>query len=49
MEVEAEETTEIIKVLKTSLVRKGLVVSAQETIMEGYDKSGTKYYKVVQW
>lgn len=43
MEMEAEETTETIKALKTSLVQKGLVVSAQEMITEGYDKSGTKY------
>jgi len=43
VEMEAEETTEMIKGLKTSLEQKGLVVSAQETITEGYDKSGTKY------
>lgn len=43
MEMEAEETTEMIKVLKTSLVQMGLLVSAQETIVEQYDKSGTKY------
>ena len=43
VEMEAEETTEMIKGLKTSLVQKGPVVSAQETITEGYDKSGTKY------
>lgn len=42
VEMEAEETTEMIKGLKTSLVQKGLVVSAQEMIVEGYDKSCTK-------
>lgn len=46
---ESEETTEIIEGLKTSLVQKGLVVPAQETITEGYNKSGTEYWKVVQW
>lgn len=43
METEAEETTGMIKGLKTSLVQKGLVVSAQESATEGYDKFGTKY------
>lgn len=42
VEMEAEETTEMIRGLKTSLMRKGFVMSAQETVTEGYDKSGTK-------
>lgn len=43
MELEAEETMDVIKGLKTSLVQGGLVVSANREITEGYDKSGTKY------
>lgn len=39
VEVESEETTEMIKGLKTSLMQKELVVSA----LEGFDKPGTKY------
>lgn len=43
MELEAEETTAVIKGLKTSLVQRGLVVSANGEITEGYGKSGSKY------
>lgn len=43
VELEAEETTAVIKGLKTSLVQRGLVVSANREITEGYNKSGTKY------
>lgn len=35
VEVETEETTEMIKGLQTSLMQKDLVVSAQETIRRG--------------